>query len=228
VVLSGGHLGDLHRRDARTGARTALLRHGDLRITDIAVAIIAQHQVVVTGSPRTGVRLHDLASGQALADYRSPGDDMEWVHSVDVLRMDGRPVIVGAGDGGLVWMWDLLDGECLLRWKVPDGDAHRAVWRGLLVDGTPVLAGVQAEDGPTTGHIALYDLASRTRRDVVIQAFEGYNSSSASPYTSIGAARRVRRLRGHPRDVGGEDRHPHQPRRQRRRHGAPADRARLR
>ncbi|GHG03789.1 MULTISPECIES: WD40 repeat domain-containing protein [Amycolatopsis] len=176
VVLSGGHLGDLHCRDARTGSWTALLSHGDLRITDIAVATIAQRQVVVTGSPRAGVRLHDLASGQPLADYRSPGDDMEWVHSVDVLPMDGRPVIVGAGDDGLVWMWDLLSGECLLRWKVPDGDAHRPVWRGLLVDGTPVLAGVQAEYGPTTGQIALYDLASRTRRDVVIQAFEGYNA----------------------------------------------------
>ncbi|MGW0602243.1 hypothetical protein ACWD11_34755 [Streptomyces sp. NPDC002776] len=177
VVLSGGHLGDLYRRDARTGSRTARLWHGDLRITDIAVTTIAEHQVAVTGSPRAGVRLHDLASGQPLADYRSPGDDMEWVHSVDVLWMDGQPVIVGAGDGGLVWMWDLLGGECLLHWMVPDGDAHRAVWRGLLVDGTPVLAGVQAEYGPTTGHIALYDLASRSRRDVVIQAFEGYSSA---------------------------------------------------
>ncbi|WP_225625781.1 hypothetical protein [Streptomyces werraensis] len=177
VVLSGGHLGDLYRRDARTGSRTVRLQHGDLRITDIAVTTIAQHPVVVTGSPRAGVRLHDLASGQPLADYRSPGHDMEWVHSVDVLRLDGRPVIVGAGDDGLVWMWDLLGGECLLRWKVPDGDAHRAVWRGLLVDGAPVLAGVHAEYGPTTGHIALYDLASRTRRDVVIQAFEGYSSA---------------------------------------------------
>ncbi|MFF7556695.1 WD40 repeat domain-containing protein [Streptomyces olivaceus] len=177
VVLSGGHLGDLYRRDARTGTRTALLRHGDLRVTDIAVTTVAQHPVVVTGSPRAGVRLHDLASGQPLADYRTPGDDKEWVYSVDVLPMDGRPVIVGAGYGGLVWMWDLLGGECLLRWKVPDGDAHRAVWRALLVDGAPVLAGVQAEYGPSTGHIALYDLASRTRRDVAIKAFEGYNST---------------------------------------------------
>ncbi|MGJ5894696.1 WD40 repeat domain-containing protein [Streptomyces niveiscabiei] len=117
------------------------MRHGALRITDIAVTTIDRHPVAVTGSPRDGVRLHDLASGEPLADYRSPGDDQERVYSVDVLRMDGRPVIAGAGHGGLVWMWDLLD-----------GDAHRAVWRGLLVDGAPVLAGVQAEYGPTTGH----------------------------------------------------------------------------
>ncbi|MDX3388101.1 hypothetical protein PV682_42685 [Streptomyces niveiscabiei] len=179
VVLSGGHIGDLYRRDARTGSGTAWMRHGDRRITDIAVTTIDRHPVAVTGSPRHGVRLHDLASGQPLADYRSPGDDKEWVYSVDVLRLDGRPVVVGAGHRGLVWMWDLLDGERLLRWKVPDGDAHRAVWRGLLVDGAPVLAGVQAEYGPTTGHIALYDLASRTRRDVVIQAFEGYNATQS-------------------------------------------------
>ncbi|MFM9609190.1 hypothetical protein DF268_01100 [Streptomyces sp. V2] len=77
VVLSGGHLGDLYRRDARTGSRTAWMRHGTLRITDIAVTTIDRHPVAVTGSPQDGVRLHDLASGQPLADYRSPGDDQE-------------------------------------------------------------------------------------------------------------------------------------------------------
>ncbi|MEX3099459.1 MULTISPECIES: hypothetical protein [unclassified Streptomyces] len=77
VVLSGGHLGDLYRRDARTGSRTARLWHGDLRITDIAVTAIGGHPVAVTGSPRDRVRLHDLASGQPLADYRSPDDDQE-------------------------------------------------------------------------------------------------------------------------------------------------------
>ncbi|MCK2240898.1 MULTISPECIES: WD40 repeat domain-containing protein [unclassified Crossiella] len=177
VVLSGGLTGDLYRRDARAGGRVSLLRHGDLRITDIAVGTLGGRTVAVTGSPQAGVRLHDLASGLPLTDYPEPGAEKAWVHSVDLLWPERGPVIVGAGDEGRVWMWDVRTGELLLRWIVPDDD-HRAVWRAILLDGAPVLVGLRAPyaSDVTIGHVLQYDLSTLTRRDVTIDAFEGYNA----------------------------------------------------
>ncbi|ROO59046.1 WD40 repeat protein [Micromonospora sp. Llam0] len=124
----------------------------------VVLAAAAGRPTVVTGAVDGGVRQFDLTTGvQSPSLYHGCDASGPMV----VTEVDSRPLLVGGGSDGLVWLWDAVSGTPLARRPLPDTEnvTHLAAarWSGRTV----VVVGDAFWKGDTYyQRVRLWDLAT--------------------------------------------------------------------
>jgi WD40 repeat protein/serine/threonine protein kinase len=181
-----------------------------IRVQDAidALAVDWPRERVLTASPRHGIRLWDLATGDCVAQCAGHTDRITTL----VPAADGRRALTAGRDGALR-LWDLTAGRCLRTASAGegvlialDGDGRRAVTRSLSGTGCTLRiwslrhAGEQpapfvlARPKPAAQLIAQADRVQETLCDVRATLENG------DPATALAQLASVRREPDHARD----------------------------
>ncbi|MFF0227026.1 WD40 repeat domain-containing protein [Streptomyces sp. NPDC004629] len=179
LVLSGGHLGDIHKHDAYTGRPYGpSMAHGRLRITSFAFTRLNGRDIAITGSPRESIGLHDLATGRFLGSLRGGGEaDRAWAYSVSCLPSQDRQIIISTHWENQARVWDLWTCRLLREFSF-EGSVSGASPCALTVDGRPILATVVTDDDRETRRIVLHDIATGSPTGQVLTGYDGWSSAN--------------------------------------------------
>jgi predicted Ser/Thr protein kinase len=142
VALAGRYSGvsvwDLASGDLRTALPVGAVHA--LAVGEAGGKVI----VVAAGTGRPTAETWNVVSGRRIA--RPPVDYPDVAVELAVTRIGGSPVIVGGGESGVIYVWDLASGALIRRLR-----GHTDAVQSLAVD-------------PATGHIAMSCATDRTVR----------------------------------------------------------------